>query len=228
MISNPIYEIVRVPIGDISPNPFNPRKISEEKFQRLVKSIKDSPWMIKLRPIVTNKDGVIIGGNQRYKACLEAGMDHVWIICADKITDEQQRRFILRDNIDFGRYDLEILRQQYTQQELLDYGTEIQLLEIGKETLSQDIPQLPPLSDDEAVEPNIPEEEVEEAKKSFNDNTIKQIVFQLPNDLYEKCLHDMNEISKKLDCDDNTEVFLALINFYEVSNGLEDSDNDSE
>lgn len=113
-----IYPILKTPIDVLILNPTNPRKISEEKFQRLVASVKRVPWMLELRPIVANRDGVILGGNQRYKACVENEMEFVWCIWADEITDEQAKRFILRDNIDFGKWDLEIMRQHYSQDEL--------------------------------------------------------------------------------------------------------------
>lgn len=223
----PVYSIEKTSISKIKPNPSNPRTISDEKFEKLVQSIKEAPWMLKLRPIVVNADGIILGGNQRYKACLKAGLEDVWVIWADKITDPQQRRFIIRDNVDFGKYDLEILRKQYTEQELLKYGTEIQLLERQDPKPDESIKPPPPMGDDDVEEPDIPEDELEQAKKNFNDNTIKQIVFQLPSELYEECIKDLDMISKELDCDDNSEVFLRLLNFYEVSNGLENSDNDS-
>lgn len=224
---NPIYKIVKCDIGQIKLNPSNPRGITPEKFKLLTQSIKDSPWMLKLRPIVVNKDGVILGGNQRYKACVEAGMDHVWVLWADQITDAQQRRFILRDNIDFGKWDLEILKKQYSQDELLRYGAEIQLLERTEPQADSSVKPPPVFGEDDAVEPDISEDELEESKKNFNDNTIKQIVFQLPSEQYENALKDMNEISETLDCDDNSEVLLRLLNFYEVGNGLTDADYDS-
>lgn len=226
MPANPIYKIVETPIGKIKPNPSNPRIISEEKFQRLVESIQKAPWMLKLRPIVVNADGVILGGNQRFKACKKAGMSHVWVIWADEITDEQQRKFILRDNVDFGKWDQEILLEQYSKQELLDYGVPVNILD-NTAPVAANVGFNPVMGDD-ALEPVIPDDEVESARKNFNDNTIKQIVFQLPTELYEQALKDLDAISRELDCDDNSEVFLRLLNFYEISNGLSNPDNDTE
>lgn len=218
--------IVKTSVQNIKLNPSNPREIKPEKFSKLVKSIKDAPWMLKLRPIVVNRDGVIIGGNQRYKACLEAGLDEVWVIWADQISEQQQRSFIIRDNVDFGVWDLEILKRQYSQNELLEYGAEIQLLQNLPAESDHSVKPPVPMGEDDAVEPNISEEELEQSKKNFNDNTIKQIIFQFPSEVYENVLRDLNEISMKMDCDDNSEVFLRLINFYEFSNELSDPDND--
>ena len=59
-------------ISEIKPNPNNPRIIKDEKFQKLVQSIKDFPEMLELRPIVLNSENIILGGNMRLKACQEA------------------------------------------------------------------------------------------------------------------------------------------------------------
>ena len=226
-----VYEIKKTPIENVFTNPLNPRTISDEKYKRLLKSVKEAPWMLKLRPIVVNKDGVIIGGNQRYRACCEAGLKHVWVIWADKISDQEAKRFVLRDNIDFGRWDIEIIRKNYTTSELLNYGLDMDLMERKAAEADELIKPPPPMGDDEVEEPEIDEDEFEEHNKNFNDNSIKQIVFQLPTELYEEALKDLDNISKELDLDDNSEVLLHLINFYEERNELSTSqpipDNDS-
>ena len=227
MAIEPVCKIVKTAIADICENPANPRSIRPEKFAQLVQSVKDAPWMLKLRPIVVNKDGIILGGNMRFRACKQAGMEYVWVIWADQIQDEQARRFILRDNIDFGKWDVELLRKQYSPDELLKYGAEIELLERKAPEADPSIKPPPVMGDDDAVEPDIDEDELEESKKNFNDNTIKQIVFQLPSAVYEDTIKTMDEISKKLDLNDNSEVLMHLINYYEVSHGLENADSDS-
>jgi len=49
-----------VQISDIKPNPNNPRIIKDDKFAKLVKSIKEFPEMLNLRPIVVNDDMTIL------------------------------------------------------------------------------------------------------------------------------------------------------------------------
>ena len=58
-----------VNIQEVKNNEDNPRFIKDNKFKKLVKSIKEFPEMLKLRPIVVNKDMVVLGGNMRLKAC---------------------------------------------------------------------------------------------------------------------------------------------------------------
>lgn len=223
-----LYQIEKIPIYELRHNLNNPRSISPENFEKLKESLNHAPWMMKLRPIVINKNNVILGGNQRFDAACECGWTHVYVIRADKITNEQEKRFILRDNIDFGKWDLEIINRNYCREELLDYGFSLDLLKMDTPKIDQPVQAPKPMGDDDVEEPELSEEEMEESKKDFNDNTIKQIVFQLPSDLYEEVLKDMDAISKRLDLDDNSEVLLHLINFYEVANGLSNPDNDSE
>ena len=74
----------------------------DDKFNKLVKSIKDFPKMLQIRPIVVNSDMIVLGGNMRLKACKEVGLKEVPIIFPDDLTEEQQREFIIKDNVGFG------------------------------------------------------------------------------------------------------------------------------
>ena len=91
-------EIKLVKIEQIKLNPNNPRLIKDDKFVKLVKSIKEFPEMLELRPIVVNDDMVVLGGNSRIKKSKEAGLKEVPVIKANDLTDEQQREFIIKDN----------------------------------------------------------------------------------------------------------------------------------
>ena len=88
-----------VKINEIIPNKNNPRFIKDFKFNKLVNSIKKFPEMLKLRPIVVNSDMVVLGGNMRLKACNEAGLKEVYILKADNLTKEQEKEFIIKDNV---------------------------------------------------------------------------------------------------------------------------------
>lgn len=89
----------------VKENKDNPRTISDSKFDQLVKSIKEFPQMLEIRPIVVNKQMVVLGGNMRLKACKKAGLKTIHIIKAEKLTKKQQQEFIIKDNISFGLWD---------------------------------------------------------------------------------------------------------------------------
>jgi hypothetical protein len=114
-----------VNIQEIKNNEKNPRIIKDYKFKQLVKSIKEFPEMLKLRPIVVNSEMVVLGGNMRLKACREAGLKEVWILKADELTEEQQREFIVKDNVGFGEWDWDVLANEWDNQLLADWGIDL-------------------------------------------------------------------------------------------------------
>lgn len=115
----------RVDIKKVKPNPDNPRYIKGDKFDKLVKSIKEFPQMLELRPIVVNQDMVVLGGNMRLKACQEAGIEQVPIIFADNLTPEQEKEFIIKDNSSFGEWDWDLLANEWDVDDLNDWGLDV-------------------------------------------------------------------------------------------------------
>jgi len=115
-------EIEKLSISEIVLNPDNPRIIKDYKFSKLVKSIREFPQMLEIRPIVVNDKNVILGGNMRYKASIEAGLNEVYIVRANNLTQEQQREFVIKDNVGFGEWDWDLLGNQYEYDQLEDWG----------------------------------------------------------------------------------------------------------
>ena len=120
-------EIAKINVVKLNPN--NPRIIKDDKFKKLVQSIKDFPEMLNIRPIVVNKDMIILGGNMRYKACKEAGLKEVPIIITD-LTEEKQREFLIKDNTSGGEWDWEVLANEWDVEELESWGLDVPELEI--------------------------------------------------------------------------------------------------
>jgi len=112
----------KIPIGQIKENARNPRKISKEAYEKLLNSIREFPEMLELRPLVIDGDNEVIGGNMRLKALKELGYKEVPVILADKLTDEQKKRFVVVDNLPFGEWDYDILGVDYGMDELESYG----------------------------------------------------------------------------------------------------------
>jgi len=115
----------KVKISEVKANPNNPRLIKDDKFKKLVKSIQEFPEMLSLRPIVVNADMIVLGGNMRLKACKEAGLKEVDIIKADDLTEEQQKQFIIKDNVGFGEWDWEDLANNWDSEQLTGWGVDI-------------------------------------------------------------------------------------------------------
>lgn len=111
-----------VKIKDIKMNPNNPRVIKDEKFEKLCNSIRKFPRMLELRPIVVNDDMIVLGGNMRLKALKEIGLTEAPIIKASNLTEEEQRQFIIKDNVGFGEWDWEMLANEWDSSDLLEWG----------------------------------------------------------------------------------------------------------
>lgn len=109
-------------------NPNNPRIIKDDKFKKLVQSIKDFPEMLDIRPIVVNKEGIILGGNMRFKACAEAGIKEPPYVVVD-LTEEQQKEFLIKDNVSGGEWDWEALANEWNVEQLEGWGLDMPAIE---------------------------------------------------------------------------------------------------
>lgn len=132
-------------INNIKLNPNNPRLIKDDKFKKLVQSIKDFPEMLNIRPIVVNTDMVILGGNMRYKACKEAGLKEVPVIITD-LSEEKQREFLIKDNTSGGEWDWEVLANEWDAEQLDAWGLDIPAFEVDEvlEAEEDDFDTTPP------------------------------------------------------------------------------------
>jgi len=116
--------IKKVKITEVIANPNNPRLIKDDKFKKLVKSIQDFPDMLNVRPIVVNKDMVVLGGNMRLKAIKEAGIKEINVDIVDW-NEQQQKEFIVKDNVGYGEWDWNDLANNWDAEELTDWGLDI-------------------------------------------------------------------------------------------------------
>ena len=115
----------KVKINLVKSHPNNPRLIKDDKFKKLVESVSSFPQMMQLRPIVVDETMTILGGNMRLKACIEAGFKEVWIVKASELTEEQKKEFIIKDNVGFGEWDFDILANEWSSNELENWGLDI-------------------------------------------------------------------------------------------------------
>lgn len=118
-------KLQRVAVSKLRANPKNPRIIKDEKFQKLVQSIKDFPEMLELRPIVVNGDWMVLGGNMRLKACQAAGLKEVPVAIAADLTPDQQREFIIKDNVGFGEWEWDALANEWDAETLDKWGLDV-------------------------------------------------------------------------------------------------------
>lgn len=120
-----------IPMDTIKLRERNPRTITAKAFAKLCASIQRDPQFMEIRPIVVDEEGVILGGNMRFRACQQLGMTELpdsWVIRASKLTPEQRRRFVLVDNAPegmAGEWDTDILAADFELEELGDLGFDL-------------------------------------------------------------------------------------------------------
>jgi len=112
-------------ISELTVNPNNPRIIKDEKFEKLVQSIKEFPDMLKYRPIVVDENNVILGGNMRFKACKAAKLKQVHVMKASELTEAQKREFIIKDNVSGGEWDWAMLQNEWDTEQLDAWGVDL-------------------------------------------------------------------------------------------------------
>lgn len=128
-----------IAITKIKRNPENPRIITDDKFQKLVKSIKDFPKMLEMRPIVVNTDMVVLGGNMRLKACKKAGLKKVpYMMFTEEMSlsmneangtiktyEEHCKEFVIKDNSSFGEWEWSSMLKGWEKDELTEWGIDV-------------------------------------------------------------------------------------------------------
>ena len=145
-----------IKVSKIKTNPNNPRVIKDDKFKKLVKSIKDFPEMMAKRPIVcvTDSDGSIypLGGNMRLKAIKELQYKEIaddWVLMADEWTEAQRKEFVIKDNVGFGEWDWEELSNEWNSEKLGDWGIDMPIYEEDESLAVQKLDEkfiVPPFS----------------------------------------------------------------------------------
>ena len=133
-------------VSQLKQNPRNPRKIEQEKLDKLVESVRSFPEMMEKRPIVcvTDVDGKLypLGGNQRLKAIKQLDMKEIpdnWVVLADDWSEEQRQEFLIKDNVAVGEWDWEMLKTEWDIDELSDWGLDMQVFEIEPEKEEKDL-----------------------------------------------------------------------------------------
>jgi hypothetical protein len=127
--------------SEIKPNPNNPRIIKDDKFKKLVQSIKEFPGMLEKRPLIcftdTDKKLVVLGGNMRLKAANEVGLKELPVILADDWTEEQKAEFLIKDNVGFGEWNWDELQSDWDVVQLDNWGLDLPGFDLSPNDLGE-------------------------------------------------------------------------------------------
>ena len=182
-----------VKINSIKTNPKNPRLIKDDKFKKLVKSIQEFPQMLELRPIVVDENNIILGGNMRYKACVEAGLKEIYILKAEDLTEQQKDEFIVKDNVGFGEWDWDILANEWDAEKLEDWG-----LGVWKND------ELSNLNEYEGLD-------AESKLDKFLNAELKRMFLVYDNETFENVIEWFNNQQQKHELENHSQVILKLM-----------------
>ena len=159
-------KIEKINIEKLKSNLNNPRSISKEKFDKLVKSIKEFPKMLELRPIVVDKDFMVLGGNMRLEALKHIGIQEVPYIQENDLTKEEKKQFIIKDNLSFGQWDWDLIANEWDNKELLDWGMDV--------WQTEDIDYMPDLNPVTEYS-DVTKEEIEIEAKKLAEQMLKEL-----------------------------------------------------
>ena len=200
-----------IKISKIKTNPNNPRIIKDDQFYKLVQSIEKFPKMMALRPIVVDDNWIIVGGNMRHKALLELKYKEIpndWVKQAKDFTEEELQEFVVKDNLNYGEWDWDMIANQFDTQMLDDWGMELPKFAIEDEVKTSDY---------------VANRELDTMLDTYNNASIKQIVLYYDLEEYEHCLKGLDKIGKSFGLEDNSSVVKYLIDKL-----LEDDNSDTE
>ena len=163
---------MKIDIQKVKPNTNNPRVIKDFKFKKLVQSIQEFPEMLEKRPIVVDEDMIVLGGNMRLKACIEAGLKKIDVIIAEGWSEKQKQEFIIKDNVGYGEWDWDVLANEWSIDDLNNWDIDLPL-DFNEDLKDEDLD-----GEEKKEKPSIKitfqnVEDLEEAELSIKDLTLK-------------------------------------------------------
>lgn len=193
-----------IELSKIIPNPNNPRTVKSEDFEKLVQSIKADPEILTVNPIVLNSstDFSIIAGQMRYLALKKLKYKKLppeWILFADKLTEEQKKKFIILDNTHTGTWDLAKLNDDWADQ-LAEWN-----ISIPEFNPTEELPDLLPVEKTE-----IKKEVTGKALATANEYSVFELVMLHENKL--KLLEILNKIKNEQQFEKLEDSLMFIIN----------------
>lgn len=134
-------------ISELKELPGNPRTIKKDQFEKLKKSLKDNQDYFEARPIIlSNRTGelIILAGNQRYKAAKAIGLEQVPTILLEGLSEEREREIVIRDNVENGDWDMDMLANEWDAGQLQDWGVDLPELQDITEIVEDEAPEVEP------------------------------------------------------------------------------------
>ena len=186
----------------------NPRTITKDNMNKLVQSIKDNQDYFEARPIIcSDRTGklVILAGNQRYKAAKIAGLEEVPVIILHGLTEEKEREIIIRDNVELGDWDMDILANEWELEDLKDWGVDINwddvpyddIVEDASEGSIKDFSEDTNYNSEKFIRQEVSTDIADKIKKGIDDGSIRPEIADILRRRAEQCtIFNFDEIIK--------------------------------
>jgi hypothetical protein len=192
-------KFIKLKLEDIKPNPKNPRTIDKKQFEALKTSIQTSPKSLEVSPLIINEDFIVLGGNMRLRALKDLGFSEAPCVQVIGLSEQKQQELIIKDNINYGDWDWNILINTWQLPALTDMGLNVPKLFSGDNTpREQDLNQ------------------TKEAFERWLNNDSQQIKLFYDNQTYDYVI----DYFKTRGDDNKGQVIQTLIDNYFVKNEL--------
>ena len=130
-------KLITVNINDLKETEHNPRQITKKEFEKLKKSLQEDPEFLEAREIVVDENLTILGGHQRIKALKDMGKKEVEVKQVIGWSKEKKRRFVIKDNIQNGEWDMDELANSWSELPLDDWGIDADSFEMLDDTFKE-------------------------------------------------------------------------------------------
>lgn len=121
-------EIIYRKLKDLKLLGNNPRQIGKPELETLCKSLISNPDYFEARPLIlSDRTGefVIIAGNMRYRAAKHNKQKEVPTILLSGLTEEREAEIIIRDNVNNGAWDFDLVANEWSEYPLADWGLDV-------------------------------------------------------------------------------------------------------
>lgn len=210
-------------LSDLNELEGNPRTITKDKMNKLVESIKDNPDYFEARPIIcSDRTGklVILAGNQRYKAAKIAGLEEVPVIILHGLSEEKEKEIIIRDNVELGDWDMDILANEWEVEDLKDWGVEVNwdgipyddIVEESSEGSIKDFSEDTNYNSEKFIRQEVSTDIADKIKKGIDDGDIRPEIADILRRRAEQCtIFNFDEIIKFYRSKDASEIEKELL-----------------
>lgn len=123
-------KIENINISKLKPAPYNPRKSTEKQELKLKQSLEKFGVV---EPIIYNKrTGHIVGGHFRVRELTKLGYKEVPCVIVD-LSMEDEKELNIRLNANTGEWDFEMLKIDFDQDLLSEWGLDVKDLKIEEQ-----------------------------------------------------------------------------------------------